>query len=102
MDERLKLRRMPLLLTVDDMDRYLAERSIYFQRYNKGVTVHSHSESCNSLDVVISGKLIAYSLAENGSMTTIFEFSPGQYSRSKLAFCREEYVSAQHLLPFGL
>ena len=86
MDELNMLKNMPLFSTVGDVDKYIATRSIYSKKYNKGATVHNHAASCTSLDIVISGKLIAYSLAENGSTTIIFEFGPGSIIGANLLF----------------
>jgi CRP-like cAMP-binding protein len=80
------LKMMPLFSEVSDIAGYISNRGICFQRYNKGVTVYNHSESCASLDVVLSGNLIAYFLAENGSATTVFEFGPGSILGANLLF----------------
>lgn len=86
MDESEILKKTPLISEVGDIDGYISNRGICFQRYNKGVTVYNHFERCISLDVVLSGKLIAYSLAENGSATTVFEFGPGSILGANLLF----------------
>ena len=80
------LKMMPLFSSVGDVDGYISNRSICFQRYNKGATVYNQAENCTSIDVVLSGNLIAYSLAENGSATTVFEFDPGSILGANLLF----------------
>lgn len=86
MNEPDLLKKMPLFSAVDDFDEYILNRTICFQMYNKGATVYNCSESCDFLDVVLSGNIIAYSLADNGSATTVFEFGQGSILGANLLF----------------
>ena len=52
-------------------------KQIYKRKYNKGTTVHEQNTECQVMDVVYSGKLVAYSLAPNGSESVMFEFDTG-------------------------
>jgi CRP-like cAMP-binding protein len=54
--------------------------------YPKGVTVHEQQTQCYGVDIVYSGKLIAYSLAANGSETIIFEFEKDSIIGANLLF----------------
>jgi len=56
------------------LDRCITENQLFVRHYAKGATVHHQHEACSVLDVVLSGKLVAYSLSENGSAITMFEF----------------------------
>ncbi len=60
-----------------ELEKLLADNHIYKKHYSKGVTVHNANETCRTLDIVLSGSLVAYSLSTNGSSTTMFEFSKG-------------------------
>ena len=64
----------------------LNERQIYTSNYKKGVTVHEQGESCKTLEIVLSGSLIAYSLSQNGSETVMFEFTKGGIIGANLLF----------------
>ena len=64
--------------------------SIYFQKYSKGKTVYNKGDHCTSLDIVVSGSLIAYSLAENGSANTLFEFKSGNILGANLLFAKSD------------
>lgn len=67
--------------------RALAEkREIYSSLYSKGATLHNKNEICDMLDIVMSGRLIAYSLSENGSAMTMFEFAKGSVIGANLLF----------------
>ena len=54
--------------------------------YNKGKTVHDQNEVCSGIDVILSGKLVAYSLTNHGSETTVFEFTSGGVVGANLLF----------------
>lgn len=55
-----------------ELEKLLADNHIYKKHYSKGVTVHNANETCRTLDIVLSGSLVAYSLSTNGSSTTMF------------------------------
>lgn len=82
------LKKTPLLIDVDK-DILLAltkDREIYESRYKRNVTIHGQDESCDTLDFVLSGSLVAYSLSHNGSETVLFEFSDGSIIGANLLF----------------
>ena len=64
----------------------LAQNQIFGGAYAKGTTVHRQHDRCVALDVVLSGELAAYSLAENGSAVTLFEFKQGAIIGANLLF----------------
>lgn len=64
----------------------LADNRIFSGEYAKGATVHRQHDRCAALDVVLSGELVAYSLAENGSAVTLFEFKEGGIIGANLLF----------------
>ncbi|NLN84318.1 MAG: Crp/Fnr family transcriptional regulator [Firmicutes bacterium] len=53
----------------------LARGKIIRRLYRSGLTVHEQHEKCTGMDIVYTGKLVAYSLAANGSETVVFEFA---------------------------
>ena len=69
-----------------DLEKLIAGNHIYQKHYMKGATVHIASETCRTLDIVLSGSLVAYSLSTNGSATTMFEFSQGSVIGANLLF----------------
>ena len=71
-----KLGQIPLLLNIDigTLNRFHTEQQIFQKVYPKGATVHGQHDRCVTLDVVLTGNLVAYSLSENGSAVTVFEF----------------------------
>ncbi|MBE7721154.1 MAG: Crp/Fnr family transcriptional regulator [Lacrimispora celerecrescens] len=68
------------------LNRLIQEKQIYKQIYYKGVTVHEQNAGCSVIDVVCSGRLVAYSLATNGSETIVFEFGTGSVIGANLLF----------------
>ena len=64
----------------------ISENHLYIKSYLKGATVYNQKEGCKTLDIVLSGSLVAYSLLESGSAMTMFEFSKGQMLGTNLLF----------------
>ena len=83
-----KIRHIPLLTEMDTavLDRCIAENQLVVRHYSKGATVHHQHEACSVLDVVLSGKLVAYALSENGSAITMFEFQKNSIIGANLLF----------------
>ena len=63
------LKHIPLFRDVDErlILKLIQEHEIYERQYKKNTTVHSRGEICTLIDVVLAGKLVSYSLAQNGS-----------------------------------
>lgn len=83
-----ELKRMPLF---DEVDRkilaYLIQDGQIYQRsYYKGATVHEQNTACAVMDVVCSGKLVAYSLAPSGAESIVFAFETGSIVGANLLF----------------
>ena len=70
----------------DEIRTLVADHQCYLGRYSKGATVYNQGEGCKTLDIVLSGSLVAYSLSESGSARTMFEFSKGQMLGANLLF----------------
>lgn len=71
----------------EDLFRSLvSDNQIIKASYNKGKTVHEQQAECLGLDIVHSGKLIAYSLTSTGSETVRFEFAKDSIIGANLLF----------------
>ena len=83
-----ELKSIPLFHDTDCkvLERLIRENQIYKRTFHKGETVHEQSTECYVMDVVCSGKLVAYSLALNGSETVVFEFGEGNIIGANLLF----------------
>lgn len=73
-------------LPMDDISLLISDNQIYLKSYSKGATVYNQADGCKTFDLVLSGGLVAYSLQENGSAMTMFEFSKGQILGANLLF----------------
>lgn len=82
------LQSIPLFSTIGkvQLEKQMTEHHLYQQQYKKGVSVHNANDACHALDIIISGSLVAYSLAINGSSTTMFEFQQGSLIGANLIF----------------
>lgn len=79
-----------------DLEKLIAGNHINKKHYSKGVTVHNANETCRTLDIVLSGSLVAFSLSTNGSATTMFEFSQESVIGANLLF------GENHSYPFNI
>lgn len=66
--------------------RFVSEHQMFVRKYPKGATVHRQGDACETLDVVLSGSLAAYSLSDNGSAVSMFEFREGGMIGANLLF----------------
>ena len=82
------LQSIPLFATISksNLEKQIKDNHIYQRQYMKGVTVHNANDTCRTLDIVLAGSLVAYSLSTNGSSTTIFEFNKGSIIGANLLF----------------
>ncbi len=82
------LKQIALLSDVDLelLEKHVNENHIYIRNYRKGDTLHSQNDACSTLDYVLSGSLVAYSLAESGSATNVFEFKKDRLIGANLLF----------------
>jgi CRP-like cAMP-binding protein len=82
------LKTIPLFskLQPDEIKPLIVQRQLFLENYSKGATIYNQKDNCRTLDVVLSGSLVAYSLSENGSAMTMFEFSSGQMLGANLLF----------------
>lgn len=82
------IKAMPLFsqLSPDEVMPLISDNQIYLKSYSKGAAVYNQKGSCKTFDIVLSGNLVAYSLFENGSVMTMFEFSKGQMLGANLLF----------------
>lgn len=93
-----ELKQIPLLSNIDDavIRKFLKENQIFFRHCAKGIAVHNQHDACTSLEVVLSGTLVAYSLAENGSSIAMFEFGENSMIGANLLF------GDSHAYPFNI
>lgn len=82
------LKNLPHFKDVDQkvLESLILSNQIIKRSYNKGITVHEQYSECYGMDIVLSGNLIAYSLASNGSETIVFKFCEGSIIGANLLF----------------
>lgn len=83
-----KIKAIPLFsqLPLHVVEEQISGNQLYLKNYAKGATVYNQKDSCKTLDIMLSGSLAAYSLLENGSAMTMFEFPKGQMLGANLLF----------------
>ena len=77
---------VPILKPVTDIELLVSQGQIKIKKYAKGETLYNQGCLCNSLDIVVTGSLTAYSLTESGSSTIMFEFKKDNIIGANLLF----------------
>ena len=79
---------IPLFMQLpsDKLKSLISDNQLYLKNYSKGATVYNQKDLCGTFDIVISGSLIVYSLLENGSAMTMFEFGQGHMLGANFLF----------------
>lgn len=83
-----KLHSLPIFADIDQqlLNELTGRGLICTRSYSKGKTVYNQNDPCNTLDIVLSGSLVAYSLSSNGAATTMFEFHKSSILGANLLF----------------
>lgn len=55
-------------------------------KYTKGMTIYGKGIVCNSMDIVLSGNLVAYAISSNGSESRVFSFEKNSIIGANLLF----------------
>lgn len=70
-----------------DVDKFLLKNvDMIKKKYTKGSTVYEKGIVCNSLDIVLSGNLVAYATSANGSESRVFSFEKDNTIGANLLF----------------
>lgn len=78
---------MKEILFLDGVDQAILKQvTIASKKYIKGITVHTQGDPCKSMDIVLSGSLVAYALSQNGSENIVFEFQKNSIIGANLLF----------------
>lgn len=56
------------------------------KRYSKKQTLHESGDECLSIDIIISGRVVTYTLSSTGNETAVFEFVKGSMIGGNLLF----------------
>lgn len=80
------LKSTDILSNITNIDELLSSGNIRIANYGKGATIYNCGEACDTLDIILSGKLVSYSLADNGSTTSMFEFKQNNIVGANLLF----------------
>lgn len=70
----------------ETLEQLIASGEISKLSYPKSSTMHKKGMVCEGIQLICSGKLVAYSLAANGSETIVFEFGQGDLIGANFLF----------------
>lgn len=82
------IRKIPLfsMLPATMLQQEIDGGGFYLKKYAKGATLKNQNDVCTTLDIVLSGRFITYSLTENGSAMQVFEFCNKEILGANLLF----------------
>lgn len=82
-----ELNNIKMLRAIDDeVLKKFVNKGIEQKSFHKGATVHEQYKPCSGIDIVLDGKLAAYTLSPNGSETIVFEFEREDIIGANLLF----------------
>ena len=83
-----KIKCLDLFCDLDDgvLSEHMTSGNITLKEYEENYTLYETKDNCNSLDIVIGGALVAYSLSENGNIINMFEFKEDSLICANLLF----------------
>lgn len=73
-------------LSLDEISELIKTNIIQIKTYKKGQTLHCQGNQCNVIDIVLSGSLTSYNLAENGAIIGMFNFTENSLIGCNLLF----------------
>jgi len=73
-------------ISEDKIKEFVQKNEMYKQTYKKNVTIYCQGNICETMDIVLSGNLVAYSISANGSENIMFEFKKGNIIGGNLLF----------------
>ena len=91
-----QIRNTFLFKNVNNLENLFLERNIIIKTYSKGKILHSEGEICDTVDLVLKGLVMAYSLSENGSQIVMFEFGENSMIGANVLY------SAKNTYPLNL
>ena len=62
----------PFWSQLTDVEKEIIEKSVYVEKYEKGMMMHRTDGSCKGLMTVLGGQLRTYILSEEGREVTLF------------------------------
>ena len=86
-----KLKSLDLFQDIDSavLEALISSNHVSIHSYTKNTTVHERDAVCEGLDLVLSGELVAYYLAPNGSETTVVHFEKDSLIGANLLFSED-------------
>lgn len=79
-------------LEKDELKHFLSCSRYELKEYGKGQMIYLKHDKCNTMDIILEGKIAIQSIEENGNILTIEIFSSGDMIGANLIFSdRNEY-----------
>jgi len=78
-------------IDINQIKQMLNKSQIYIKKYQKNEIIHLQNETCNTMDIVIKGKVIVQNIDENGNIITISKFYNNDLFGANLLFSKNNF-----------
>ena len=68
----------PFWTALSDAEKEVIEKTVFIEKYDKGMMMHRTEDSCKGLLTVLNGQLRTYILSEEGREVTLFRVNAGE------------------------
>lgn len=75
-------------LSISELKSYLDQNHMRIASYSKNQIIHLDGDTCNSVEILLAGKVVVERIDENGNLLTIAEFFPNDLIGGNLIFSK--------------
>lgn len=75
--------------TKEELNKIFYSFKYDIQQYNREQIIHIQNERCNSMDIILKGKVAIQKIDEDGNILTIYVFSAGDIIGANLLFSKK-------------
>lgn len=75
-------------LSISELKSHLDQNLMRIASYSKNQIIHLDGDTCNSVEILLAGKVVVERIDENGNLLTIAEFFPNDLIGGNLIFSK--------------
>lgn len=76
------------VLPIEFIEECMKKKTMYIKTYNKEEVIHFEGDTCNYIEIILSGFVVIERIDESGNLLTIAEFYPDDMLGGNLAFSK--------------
>lgn len=89
--EVLEINNLFCSLSKQETDRLMQAKDLRINEYHKSTVVYLQNERCDTLDIILQGRVIVQSIDEQGNLLTITKFGAGDLIGVNLLFSQRNF-----------